>query len=660
MHSSLGAFVAALQAAGELHRVRVPVSPLLEISEIADRQSKAPCPVVSEHARVFDPDHADRGGKALLFEQVEGCDFPVLINSFGSYRRMEMALGHDFESIAARIGSLVRPQPPRSFSEWIARAREFLPLLRVAPRHVSAGPCQDVVRLASKGEVDLFRLPILKCWPFDGDPTSVGSPITAEQAGTAAGQGRYITLAGVHTIHADDAGSNRPSSHNIGMYRLQLVDGGRLALHAHLHHDGAAHWRSWKARGERMPVAVCLGGESFLPYAASCPLPPGIGELMMAGFLGGRGIPLVEARTVPLRVPANSEIVIEGFVSTAAGGPGWDPGGDEPLGEGAVFEGPFGDHTGFYSLPDRYPVMEVTAITHRHDAIYPTTIVGLPPQEDYYLGKATERIMLPLLRTLIHDIVDYHLPLFGCFHNCAFLKIRKDYPLQARRVMCSVWGAGQMAWTKVIVVVDDDVDVHDEQAVWRAVFSNCDFLRDLEFVNGPLDILDHAAPRLAAGHKLGIDATRKVSGEEVSGVAIDAPRDGCRPVEHPDVAYPGFGNGRCAFVRVAKERPGDGVRALEHLLAAGGADFAIAVDEGVDLADPGAVFFRWTANSDPGRDLVRDGHRVGFDATAKIPGEERGGQPVRDFPPVLEMDASTRERVDRRWQEYGFQPEGGA
>jgi 4-hydroxy-3-polyprenylbenzoate decarboxylase len=267
-----------------------------------------------------------------------------------------------------------------------------------------------------------------------------------------------------------------------------------------------------------MPVAIALGGESVMPYAATAPMPPGISEMLLAGFLNRGGIPLVDCKTVPLSVPANSEIVIEGYVSHEAGLPGFDPRvAGSTLGPGAVFEGPFGDHTGFYSLPDRYPLLEVTAITHRRNPVYPTTIVGLPPQEDYYLGKATERLFLPLLKTLIHDIIDYDLPMFGAFHNCVFVKIKKEYPLQARRVMHSIWGAGQMAWTKMIVVVDHDVDVHDQDAVMFHLCANCDPGRDVEVVNGPLDILDHAAPRLGAGHKMGFDATRKIPGEEVGG-----------------------------------------------------------------------------------------------------------------------------------------------
>jgi 4-hydroxy-3-polyprenylbenzoate decarboxylase len=387
--------------------------------------------------------------------------------------------------------------------------------------------CQEVVKTGD--EVDLFELPIIKCWPADGDPTRVGYLLSPEEAGTAAGQGRYITLGGMYTIHPDDAGKEdgvpRPSR-NIGMYRAQLLDRKRTAMHWHMHHDGARHWRAWKKKGEPMPCAIALGGESVLPYSATAPLPPGVSELLFAGFLNDGGIQLVKCKTVDLHVPANAEIVIEGYVNTECGFIGYDPrvkgkdGQPEPLGPGAVFEGPFGDHTGFYSLPDRYPIFEVTAITHRRNPIYPATIVGLPPMEDYYLGKATERIFLPLLKTLVPDIIDYDLPMFGAFHNCAFIQIHKDYPLQARRVMHAIWGAGQMAWTKVVVVVDDDVDVHDHEQVLFHVCANCDPGRDVEIVNGPLDILDHAAPRLGAGHKIGFDATRKIAGEEVGGHAV--------------------------------------------------------------------------------------------------------------------------------------------
>jgi 4-hydroxy-3-polyprenylbenzoate decarboxylase len=268
-------------------------------------------------------------------------------------------------------------------------------------------------------------------------------------------------------------------------------------MHWHMHHDGARHFRKYKARGEKMPLAIALGGESVLPYAATAPLPPGIEELLFAGFLNGGGIELVKCRTNDIEVPANAEIVVEGYV---------DP--DEKL-----IEGPFGDHTGFYSLADWYPTFHVTAITHRKDPIFPATIVGKPPMEDYFLGKATERIFLPLLKMIVPDIVDYSLPMSGVFHNCAYIKIKKEYPMQARRVMHAIWGAGQMSFTKFIIVVDEHVDVHDEQSVLFHLFNNCDPQRDTEIVHGPVDILDHASPAHGVGSKIGFDATEKWEGE---------------------------------------------------------------------------------------------------------------------------------------------------
>jgi 4-hydroxy-3-polyprenylbenzoate decarboxylase len=545
-YASLREFVEALDQAGELHRVTAEVDPILEVTEIVDRVSKSPAARTSEHAAAFDPLHHHLGGKAILFENVKGAKFPLLMNAWGSYRRIEMALGclgdkpHSgggLDGLAKKVGELVKPEPPAKLMDKVRKGLELAKVAGLPPKVVSSGPCQEVVKTG--GDVDLFELPIIKCWDRDGDPSRVGYDMTPHDAGTADGQGRYITLAGVYTIHPDDAGkpdgTPRPSR-NIGMYRMQLLGKNRTAMHWHMHHDGARHWRAWKkhneAKGDHsqgMPCALVFGGESVLPYAATAPLPPGISELLFAGFLNHAAIRLVKCKSIDMHVPANAEIVIEGRVSTEAGVIGFDPRpryGEPPpeLGPGAVFEGPFGDHTGFYSLPDRYPVFDVTAITHRKpDAggpIYPATIVGYPPQEDYYLGKATERIFLPLLQTLVPDILDYDLPMFGAFHNCAFIQIKKEYPLQARRVMHAIWGAGQMAWTKALVVVDHDVNVHDHEEVLFHLCANADPGRDIEIVNGPLDILDHAAPRLGAGCKIGFDATPKWPGEEVHGHAV--------------------------------------------------------------------------------------------------------------------------------------------
>ena len=561
-YGNLQEFISALEAAGELHRIGATVSPMLEVTEIADRVSKSPAAHASEHAKAFDPHHHALGGRALLFENIEGAKFPLLINAFGSYRRMEMALNCEaggFESLAARVEALVKPEPPTGLVQKMKKGLELAKIASFAPKVVKSGACQEVVKTCD--EIDLFEFPIIKCWPNDGDPRkcprSNGYDVSPEQAGTAGGQGRFMTLAGMYTIHPDDAGKAegepRPSR-NIGMYRAQVIDKQHTAMHWHMHHDGARHWRAWKEKekqesrkaekqenkakvnenggntsgGRGMPCAIVLGGEAVLAYAATAPLPPGVSELLFAGFLNGGAIPLVKCKTIDMHVPANAEIVIEGYVSTEAGPPNYDPRKEDPRKpqgsslkpEHEVFEGPFGDHTGFYSLPDRYPVFTVTAITHRRHAVYPATIVGLPPQEDYYLGKATERMFLPLLKTLIPDMIDYDLPMFGAFHNCVFVKIKKAYPLQARRVMHAIWGAGQMAWTKMIVVVDHDVDVHDHEKVMFHLCANMDPGRDIEIVNGPLDILDHAAPRLGAGHKIGFDATRKIAGEEVNGQPV--------------------------------------------------------------------------------------------------------------------------------------------
>lgn len=486
---TLSDFLAQLDRDGELARVKARVSPKLEIAAIADRMSKSPAPHGNQELDLSPA--AKLGGKALLFENVEGSDIPVAINTFGSYWRVNKALGTDnLNALADRVQQLVKPEIPTRLLDKMKRLPDLMKMASYPPKSARTGICQQVVL---EGEqADLTKLPIIQCWPLDGNLDS-GQVFDREAVSkvTERGTGRYITLGGIHTKNPETG------DRNIGMYRVQLFGPRKCAMHWHMHHDGARHFRMYQARGEKMPLAIVLGGESILPYAATAPLPPGIEELLFAGFLNGGGIDLVRCRTIDLEVPANAEIVIEGYV---------DP--NEKL-----MEGPFGDHTGFYSLADWYPAFYVTAITHRKNPIYPTTVVGKPPMEDYYLGKATERVFLPLLRMLIPDIVDYALPISGVFHNCAFVKIRKEYPYQARRVMHAIWGAGQMAFTKFIIVVDEHVNVHDEQDVLFHLFSNCDPARDTEIVRGPVDILDHASPDLGAGSKIGFDATVKLPAE---------------------------------------------------------------------------------------------------------------------------------------------------
>jgi 4-hydroxy-3-polyprenylbenzoate decarboxylase len=482
---TLSDFLSLLEREGELSRVKTQVSADLEITEIADRVCKTPAPH-GHNERDRGPANK-LGGKALLFENVRGSDLPVAINTFGSYWRVNQALGTDtLEHLADRVQQLVKPEMPTTLMEKMRKLPDLLKLGTYPPKSVRNGICQQVILEGDKA--DLNRLPLLQCWPLDGDLAS-GQVMDAQAAAAVSerGTGRYITFGGIHTRNPETG------DRNIGMYRVQQFGPRTCAMHWHMHHDGARHFRMYQARHEKMPLAIVLGGESVLPYAATAPLPPGIEEHLFAGFLNGGGIELVRCKTIDLEVPANAEIVIEGFV---------DP--DKKL-----MEGPFGDHTGFYSLADWYPQFNVTAITHRKNPIYPTTIVGKPPMEDYFLGKATERIFLPLLRTIVPDIVDYCLPISGVFHNCAFIKIRKEYPWQARRVMHAIWGAGQMSFTKFLIIVDEDVEVHDEQDVLFHLFANCDPERDSELVHGPVDILDHASPEKGAGSKIGFDATVK-------------------------------------------------------------------------------------------------------------------------------------------------------
>lgn len=493
MIETLSDFIAHLDKNGELSHVRTAVSPILEISEIADRVSKSPAP--HGHNELDRNPAGNLGGRALLFQSVQGSDIPVAINTFGSYWRVNQALNTpNLEALAERVRQLVKPEMPTTLIEKMKKLPDLLKLGSYPPKTVRSGICQQVVREGN--DADLTRLPLIQCWPLDGDADSGQVFPHAMAKWNAAtdqtrGTGRYVTLAGIYTRNPETG------DRNVGMYRVQLYDKRKCAMHWHVHHDGARHFRMWQARGQKMPLAIVLGGEPVLPYAATAPLPPGIDELLFAGFLNDRGIPLVQCKTIDMQVPANAEIVIEGYV---------DP--NEKL-----LEGPFGDHTGYYSLADWYPAFHVTAITHRKNPIYPTTIVGKPPMEDYFLGKATERIFLPLLKMLIPDIIDYSLPMSGVFHNCAFVKIKKEYPFQARRVMHAIWGAGQMAFTKFIVVVDEQVNVHDQEDVLFHLFSNCDPKRDTEVVVGPVDILDHASPDHGAGSKMGFDATVKLSSE---------------------------------------------------------------------------------------------------------------------------------------------------
>src|SRR6059036_439018 len=444
--------VARLEQAGRLRRVSVPVSRDLEITEITDRVSKGPA----------------AQNVALLFERVEGFDMPVLVNAFGAPDRLALALGvGHLDELGERVAKLLDVKLPGTFAERLRKLGTLFDLVRAGPRRVTDAPCQEVVETERPS---LASLPVLRCWPKDG--------------------GRYITLPCVFTRDP------RTGQRNVGMYRLQVFDDRTLGMHWQTHKGGAEHERvAQEARGspDRMPVAIALGGDPAMIYAASAPLPPGVDEVVFAGWLRGSGVEMVACRTIDLEAPAHAEIVLEGYV---------DP-------RERRLEGPFGDHTGYYSLARDYPVFHLTAITRRARPIYPTTIVGRPPEEDYWLGKATERLFLPVIRMLLPEVVDMNMPAEGIFHNLVIVSIQKRYPGHARKVMTALWGMGLMMLAKTIVVVSERVNVHDlSEVAWR-VTGNIDPQRDLVLIEGPMDDLDHAALRHRFGGKLGIDATEK-------------------------------------------------------------------------------------------------------------------------------------------------------
>jgi len=450
-YRDLREFIRALEQNGELKRIPFEVDPILEITEFADRAVKG-------------------GGPALLFEKPKGHTTPVLINSFASVRKMQLALEvASVDEVAARIVEFLEMRMPEGLIGKIKMLPKLAEVGAFFPRTVSKGPCQEVVRTAG---FSLFDYPVLKCWPEDA--------------------GRFITLPLVFSRNPDTG------KRNCGMYRMQLFDERTAGMHWQTHKQGAEHYRRLSAHGQtRMDVAVAIGADPATMYSAILPLPPELDEMMIAGFLRQSPVEMVKCQTSDLEVPAHAEIVLEGYVQ---------------LGELRT-EGPFGDHTGFYSLADDYPVFHVTCITQRKDPIYSTTIVGPPPMEDYFMGKAVERIFLPLMRLQLPEVRDIAMPAEGIFHNLILVAIRKSYPGHARKVMAAIWGLGQAMFSKCIVVVDEDVDVQNVREVaWKAL-NNIDPERDIQFVMGPIDSLDHSSRLPNYGSKMGVDATRKWPGE---------------------------------------------------------------------------------------------------------------------------------------------------
>ena len=450
-YRDLRAFLRALEENGELKRIPFEVDPVLEIAEFADRSVKS-------------------GGPALLFEKPKGHDIPVLINSFASMRKMEIALEvESVEEVARRIVDLLEMRAPEGLVGKLKMLPKLAEMGSFFPRTVSRGACQEVIRTEG---FSLRDLPALQCWPEDG--------------------GRFITLPLVFSRNPDTG------KRNCGMYRMQIFDERTAGMHWQTHKQGAEHYRRMRHHGlKRMDVAVAIGADPVTMFSAILPLPPDLDEMIFAGFLRQRPVEMVKCQTSDLEAPANAEIVLEGYVE---------------LGELRT-EGPFGDHTGFYSLADEYPVFHATCVTRRDQPIYATTIVGPPPMEDYYMGKAIERIFLPLMRLQLPEVRDIAMPAEGVFHNLMLVSMRKSYPGHARKVMHAIWGTGQAMFSKCIVVVDEDVDVQNSREVaWKAL-NHIDPERDIQFVMGPVDSLDHSSRLPNYGSKMGVDATRKWPGE---------------------------------------------------------------------------------------------------------------------------------------------------
>ncbi len=620
MYKNLTKYIEFLEREGELVRITAPADPVLEIAEITDRVTKA-------------------GGKALLFENT-GTAFPVVTNLFGSDRRMAMALGAEsLYAIAAKLDGLIHDalSPKGSLSEKM----QVVPLLAEAarwfPKTVSGrGECQQVVLRGD--EARLSMLPILKCWPCDGRNADGGRNADsglaemASRTGTNrsggshnADSGRFVTLPLVHTVHPETG------VRNVGMYRMQVFGDRSTGMHWHVHKTGARHYDAYRRAGiARMPVSVCIGGDPAYTYAATAPMPEGMDEYLLAGFLREKPVRLVKCVTNDLRVPSDCDFVIEGYVDTT---------------EPKVIEGPFGDHTGFYSLEDPYPVFHVEAITHRRDAVYPATIVGIPPQEDAYLGRATEKIFLaPIRLALQPEIRDLYMPEPGVSHNLAIVSMETSYAGQPEKVANALWGAGQMMFNKYLVAAPADADIRDENAL-AGLLRRIDVSRDLVFGHGILDVLDHATATNGCGGKLliGLTSARperplelppKLKLTEGIDSADISPAEQWRviilrsePSAKPDIA------GFIAANKIA------------------GINLIAVFDSATEGLTPYELLWIGTGNTDPARDITITGGIAVADCRSKTAKTE--GMPPR-WPNVVTMDAATIALVDRRWGEYGL------
>ena len=599
-YHSLREFIDRLENENELVRIKDHVSPILEITEITDRVSKQP-----------------GGGKALLFENVEGSNIPVLINAFGSSKRINMALGvRDIEKIPNDIDKYLKIKPPSSLLEKVKLLPMLLEAAAFPPKMVSSrqASCQEVVLTGD--DVDLGKIPILQCWPNDA--------------------GRFITFPIVVNRTIDR------KLRNVGLYRMQVYDKKTTGMHWHIHKDGAHFFHEFKKQGKIMECAVAIGADPAVCYSASAPLPFGIDEFLFAGFIRKSPVPLVKCKTVDLEIPATAEIVLEGFIDPSE----------------MRLEGPFGDHTGYYSQDGDYPVFNITAITHRKNPIYLTTIVGKPPQEDFYLGKATERIFLPLMRTQLPEIIDMNMPAEGVFHNLVILSIDKRFPMQARRLMSALWGMGQMSFVKTIIVFDQDVDIQNTQKVIETLLNKIDFTHDLFFSEGILDVLNHASDKALYGSKLGIDATTKIEGEDESKIKSENNSKTASPLsEHVLESFTELTSCKIlkqndlhqvAFATLDKKKPQQGCKVIKKFMndkKFSAITVFVLLENHENVNDASTVLWKILNNIDPKRDMYFFGNRVGIDVSCKT------GEPdfKQYWPDEIEMSNNIKKIVDQKW-----------
>lgn len=578
-YRDLKSYLKALKTKNLLTEINVEVDPELEITEIADRVSK-------------------NYGNALLFNNVKGSEFPLVINAMGTYERLNLGLGvENLDDIAHQIEDIMNVSAYVTLKGKIKSIPKLAPLPFIFPRKVKTAPCQEVVT-----EPNLHALPIIKCWPQDG--------------------GKYITLPLVFTKDPDNG------QQNVGMYRLQVYDEKTTGMHWHLHKDGKEIYEKYRKLGKKMPVSVALGCDPATVYSATAPLPKMIDEMIFAGYLKKKPVELVKCVSNDIYVPAHAEFILEGYVDL----------------EEKRLEGPFGDHTGYYSLSDMYPVFHLEKMTHKKNAIYPTTIVGKPPMEDCYLGKATERIFLPLMKITTPEIVDMDMPLEGVFHNCAIVSVKKAFPRHANKLLYALWGLGQMMYTKMIIVVDDTVNVHDYSEVAKMIQMHVHDPSHLIITEGPLDALDHASNRAFQGFRLGIDATTKRPVEQEA--TYTAPRILKSPLE--DLKIIGYKKeGSEVTVKETMVEMANNPEFTER--------FVVVVDDWIDATHLSTVSWKVFNNIDPARDIIitqkPDGRLfVGIDATKKGPADGL----MRPWPDDIEMSEEVINRVTKRWAEYGI------